>query len=318
MKSLRRIIFISFIFTGLSISGAISSFVWLENFYFSPLITNICIGLFTGALVSFATFFNSYIIARRDMLLQFYQKSMEMTYQFAKIKYVYFGEDKQLLAEYWNEKWKNEMIIDFNYQLNKYGNKNIMKTSYENRFKMLSNIQLKLLKSNHNLSNEELESRSEIELKEENIRYKNSIREAIETYIEVSEISTDMIDKAWKEICCLFNKKKRIVIYQNIYRKQHDSIMNIKERKHFLLENKNVKNAKDLAFVANCIFELQDYFFESETIINSSNSMLRSRNIVFDDLHNSLNNFWADIHREKKDPYKKNWSWGIVVSEDKA
>lgn len=258
---------------------------------------DISLAIFGSALLGFIMSLVEYFTERRKAMEQFYIEARSVLVQFRKAKYIQFDEPEDIVVACIAENYENKLVQESDPIIAQFWGRT---ESHENQSKYTQWM-------------EEHEAMSFSEDDDINMIldkiyvdrmefYEGMVKEVIENYIELSQISLSELDSAYGNLNFIFaNKSIRLKAYNEIY----DKIRTIRnkilmEAFHFNLWKEEKGNfvvcmnkAIDISKTLFLVEKTRKNQFESVCIYQKQ----------FDDVEESLERFRTKIYfKEKKEP----------------
>lgn len=214
-------------------------------------IDNLCIGIIGSALVTLIIYFTEYSVERKKALENYYLEATKIVRAFETIKYVEITPKNIQLSKYLMRDTKERLNDD---------NIKILIPYYDNN-NLLSGYPVELS-----------EEQKIILIRKDIKNFKKEVIEAIESYINFSKISFELVEMAYGNISFFFERIKTILKYKSLKIKIYDDIHiqlrsmieNIYfEKSYFEIYKEGKTN--NFYMVVDRIKKLNEQLFEIET-----------------------------------------------------
>lgn len=275
--------------------GVIGGTLFKDDLFFCASL-NRCINLIDGFIMSLVEYFTE----RRKAMEQFWIEARCVLVQFRKAKHIQFDEPEYIVVSCIAENYENKLVQECDPTIARFLGR---VESHENQSKYIQ-----WMEEHEAMSFSENDDISEIFDKIYVSRmesYEDLIKNVIENYIELSQISLSELDSAYGNLNFIFaNKSIRLKAYNEIY----DKIRTIRnkilmEAFHFNLWKEEKGNfvvcmnkAIDISKTLFSVEKTKKNHFESVCIYQKQ----------FDDVEESLESFRTKIYfKTKKEPIER-------------
>lgn len=262
------------------------------------LMYDISMAIFGSALLGFIMSLIEYFAERRKAMEDFLGAAYKIYVQFRKLKYIEFSEPKDIVLDCIAEEQHNKYVESFGIELAKDLGLTI---NHQKRDEFIAWIE----ENEYTCfsENDDIESIL-IQIYNERIKdYTDRFMKHIDMYIALSKLDLENLSNFYGDLDFLFNNRKmHFLAGKSIYSKFYEYRNKIlQEVYHFNMLKEGNGNFKVCCYK---VVELNDFFFETNTTVNSDEIKTTVYQTKFYDISDKMQEFRSKIYFKKKKTIK--------------